>query len=102
MIAMIVLCSLAAVGVVLLIWVAAALMVLPMRGSNLRCELRCGAASDVEQQSRAFLWLTDMGLIRIPLDVVDCGMTPEQRSAAQILAREHPSVRLIPREGENE
>lgn len=100
MVGMILLCSFAAIGVILLIWTVTALLVLPLRGEGLRCVLHCSAQENLEQQARAYLWLYDMGLLRAPLHLLDCGMSDEQRYIAETLARRNASILYVPKQPE--
>ena len=89
-------CVLAAAGLMRFLWGLAGAVLLPVAGDNLTMVCRAkGDAPELEQTVRSFAWLRGTGMVELPLQILDCGMTPQARRRAERLARQHPYVQLI-------
>ena len=75
---LIVLAVLAAFGVLSVLWVLFGFLLPGQRGTAMVCLCRNGA--EEEQVTRHYGWLRDLGFIRCPLLLIDCGMTEEERA----------------------
>ncbi len=82
-----VVCALAAAGIVLVIWVIGAALLLPAREDCVLLEAR-GDAEDLQQRVRSYRFLCDSGLMRTRILVVDCGLSQLGRERAQRLAED--------------
>lgn len=85
MVGEIVICALAAAGVLLVVWALAAALLLPARED---CVLLAasGDAEDLQQRVRSYGFLRDTGLTRTRVLIVDCGLSERGRQAAERLA----------------
>ena len=93
MVSEIVICALAAAGVLLVVWAMAAALLLPTRED---CVLVAafGDAEDLQQRVRSYGFLRDTGLIRTRVLIVDCGLSESGRQAAERLAASGDGVQL--------
>lgn len=89
-------CVLAAAGMLFLAWCVVGALLMPVGGPGMTV-IYCarGDAEDLEQAVRSFAWLRGSGVADLPLQVVDCGMAPAARERAERLARAHPFVRVL-------
>lgn len=70
-------------------------VLLPLRGRGMYTVLYCtGDGEELETQVRAYLLLRGLGVLRLPLLLVDAGLTDEGRALTQKLAGLDGSVRL--------
>jgi len=88
-----VLALLSALGIVLLFWCAAGFWMLPCAGEGY-CVLYATDAADSLRQIRSYRYLTNSGMIRIPMFVVDCGMQQEDKTLLLQEMDRHPQLRL--------
>ena len=78
MVIWIILAVLAAFGVLCVIWTLFGFLLPGQRGGAMVCI--CRGDQREEQTIRHWGWLRDLGLVRVPLLLVDGGLTEEQRS----------------------
>ncbi len=91
----ILLCTLAAAGLILLGWALGAALLLPIKSREAFMVLTAaGDGSHLEQQCRAFLLLRSAGLLRRPLIIVDNGLTPEGQTIASALKNTYTDICL--------
>lgn len=81
----IILCVLAACGVLLLLWCAAGWALFPCRGRAFTLLYVTGEAEALERTLRAQRWLRKSGLLYGRVIVVDCGLLPRAASRARRL-----------------
>lgn len=97
MIWQILLCALAAAGLLLVFWLLGGLLLLPLR-------LRHGyvvlfvdeTAQHLEQSMRALSWLSGSGLLSAPTLLVDCEKNPQLTCLAKRLAGAYPQTVWLP------
>lgn len=95
MVGTIILCVLCAVGLLALVFLLAAAILLPVRDNNIyMLILASGNGERLEQQSRAYLLLHTVGLLRRPLLIADNGLTKQGRAAARQLVRSHTQIQF--------
>lgn len=91
--------ALAAWGLLMLIWTAAGVLLLPLgrrRDSALTVVLRCsGDAAWMERQIRGLLWLRDSGILWWNILILDMDMNDEARDRAVRLVREQSQIHLM-------
>lgn len=78
MVTMIILAVLAAFGVLSVLWALLGFLLPGQRGTAMVYLWR--DYGEGEQALRHFGWLRDLGLLRCPLLLIDCGMTEEERA----------------------
>lgn len=78
MAAWIVLCVLAAFGALSVLWALFGFLLPGQRGAAVVCLCRPGGRE--EAVIRRYRWLRDLGLVRSPLLLVDCGLTEAEKS----------------------
>ena len=95
MIGTIILCVLCAVGLLALVFLLAAAIMLPVRDNTIyMLILASGNGERLEQQSRAYLLLHAVGMLRRPLLIADNGLTKHGRTAARQLVKAHSQIRF--------
>lgn len=77
MAAFIIMAVLAAFGAVCALWVLLGFWLPGQRGAA--AVLLCRGDAGEETVIRRYLWLYDLGVVRCPLVLVDCGLTLQQR-----------------------
>ena len=87
MIADLILCLLAACGVLMVLWCLTGWALFPCRGRHDTLIYLSGEAPAMEQTVRAQRWLRKSGLSRGRVILVDCGMTRQAAARAQRLCR---------------
>ena len=75
---LIILAVLAAFGVLSVMWALFGFLLPGQRGTAMVCLCRGDGAE--ESVLRHYGWLRDLGLVRCPLLLVDCGITEEERT----------------------
>ena len=94
----ILLCVLAACGLLILLWCVTALLLFPAAGEDMTLVWPIeGDCPELEFRVRAYLWLCRAGLFRARLVLTDCGMTMDARRRAELLAKDHSIVALTDR-----
>ncbi len=86
--------ALAAAGLALVVWCLAGRLLLPAQGVVVCCRAR-GDAPELEQTMRSLTWLVESGLLRASLRIVDCGLTPEARARAELLAARRRYIEIV-------
>ncbi len=97
----VVVCTLAAAGAVLCVWGLLGALLGPVGGGAAIRWCVAGEAPALEQTVRGVAWLHDTGLLDMPLELVDCGLTPPARERARRLAAGYSFVRLTGQETED-
>ncbi len=101
MIWQVVVCTLAAAGAVLCAWCLLGALLGPVGGVGaVICWRVAGEAPALEQTVRGVAWLRDTGLLDMPLELVDDGLTPPARERARRLAAAYSFIRLTGQETE--
>lgn len=93
----ILLCVLAAGGLVLLCWSVAGWI---LGGSQLPLNVHCvvsGDAPELEQLTHRMHWLQSSGILTLELVILDDGLTQDGRRRAEMLCRRYAWVVLTPR-----
>ncbi len=93
MVSEIVICALAAAGVLLVVWALAAALLLPAREDCVLVAVS-GDAEDLQQRVRAYGFLRDTGMIRTRVLIVDCGLSECGRQAAERLVLHSDGIQL--------
>lgn len=83
----IIVCALAAAGILLVVWSLTAALLLPAQAECLILAAR-GGADDLEQRVRCYRFLCESGLLNARLLVVDCGLSASGRARAVRLCAE--------------
>ena len=82
----IIICALAAAGLLAAVWLVCAKYLLPIRTKDAFLVLAArGRGEALEQQCRAYLLLKNAGILQRPLLIVDLGLDTEGRCLAQLL-----------------
>jgi len=93
-----ILCILAALGIVLLLWLIFGAFVLPMRPRRGRLAWLWQAEGDeaaLLRQYEAYAWLRETGLAPTQLVLWDAGLDPDALRLAQYWADSDPRVTLV-------
>lgn len=93
MVASAVLALLAALGIVLLVWVVTGTWLLPAGGTGYTV-LFIDGSSRCRRQIRGYLFLLRAGLSRLPLYLVDCGLPAEDRVRLRYAEQDSGWIRL--------
>ena len=91
MLGMILLCALAAAGLLTVLWAIFGLLSAPFGRYGAAVVLRVGSAEQLEHELRAWSWLQKTGLTAAPLLIVP---TEEMQHIARSRCRTLPGVRL--------
>ncbi len=83
MVLQVILCALAAGGLLLVVWCVVGRLLLPVSRSLVSVYVLRGDAQELEQTVRAFEWLCESGLMAGTLLVVDCA---QDQTLAQLAA----------------
>ncbi len=83
-------------GVLFLLWCLAGFLLYSRAEENTVTLLRLtGDAPELEKQVRWCKWLQNAGISSWPMLLVDCGMKPEARKRAELLAADSTFVHLV-------
>ena len=94
MVETVILSVLAAMGIVLIVWCISGALLLPAGGHGYSVLFADG--SDVSRrQIRAYLYLLRSGLSRLPLMVVDCGLSEGDLRTLRTAAAESTELRVF-------
>lgn len=86
-------CGLAAAGIILLLWCLIGFFLLPLEGTGLVTVFRAsGDGQDLERQVRGHAFLKNAGVIGASLVIVDYGLDSAGVEAAGALAQEYDFV----------
>ena len=80
--------TLAAFGTLSALWALFGFLLPAQRGAAAVCLCRSGGQE--EPVIRRYLWLWNMGLVRCPLLLVDCGLTEKERT--RLLKFKHVTI----------
>jgi hypothetical protein len=86
MVGEIVICALAAAGVLLVVWAMVAALILPARADCI-VVAATGDAAELQQKLRTYSFLRNSGLMRTRIVIVDCGLSAQGLQIAQRLAQ---------------
>ena len=98
MVLQVILCALAAGGVLLIVWCVIGRMLLPVSRSLVSVYVLRDDAQELEQTVRAFEWLCESGLMAGTLAVIDCAQDEALSTLAAEVCERSRCARLCGRQ----